>query len=267
MEVNEGNSSDKIYYEEQISESYLNEISLSDTPKLSSLMLSLMLENGWHASLPLKVFHTKSHGEILVRGEGYNTLGVCHQLSSGLSSNLNLRNTPLLAYWPILDIYLSNVEGTSFMCLTSISTHMDDWKSFMEFGIEKSHEMISYNLSWIALLSEWNYRSSTKPCYLVQVNLIELYNKSHEGFMLSRDQENASIGLKLRFKLYCDATLTCVDQTLTVLAWSCILKKSWSLSGVEQNLFLNQEPDQLVSKSNRALKLESMPVLGARNFA
>jgi len=82
--------------------------------------------------------------------------------STRVSSNLNLGNTPLLAYWPFSNIYLSNVEGASFMCLTSISTHMDDWKSFMKFGIKKSHKMISYNLSWMALLSEWNYRSSTK---------------------------------------------------------------------------------------------------------
>ena len=37
-------SSDKIYYDEQILESCLDQISLSDAPKLSSLMLSLMLE-------------------------------------------------------------------------------------------------------------------------------------------------------------------------------------------------------------------------------
>ena len=58
------------------------------------------------------------------------------------------------------------------------------------------------------------------------MTLIELYNKSHEGFVLSRDQENASIGLKLGFKLYCDATLTDVDQLLIVLAWSYTLNKS-----------------------------------------
>ena len=74
--------------------------------------------------------------------------------STRVSFNLNLGNTPLLAYWPFLDIYQSNVEGTPFMCLTSISTHMDHWKSFMKFGIKKSHEMISYNLSRIALLGE-----------------------------------------------------------------------------------------------------------------
>ena len=82
MKANEGNSSNKIYYEEQISESCLDQISLSDTPKLSSLMLSLMLENGWHASLPLKVFHTESQGKIPIRGEGCNTPGVSHELSS-----------------------------------------------------------------------------------------------------------------------------------------------------------------------------------------
>ena len=89
MEVNERNSLHKIYYEEQILESYLNQFSLSDTPKLRSLLLSLMLENGWHASLPLKVLRTKSWGEILIRREGYNTLGVSHKLNSG--SELNTR--------------------------------------------------------------------------------------------------------------------------------------------------------------------------------
>ena len=46
----------------------LDPISLSDTPKLCSLRLSLILENGGHASLPLKVFRTESRGEILIRG-------------------------------------------------------------------------------------------------------------------------------------------------------------------------------------------------------
>jgi hypothetical protein len=73
----------------------------------------------------------------------------------------------------------------------------------MKFGIKKSHEMISYILvgmtlliAGIALLSGWKYRLSTKPCNLAQMTLDELYNKSHEGFMLSNYQENASIGLK-----------------------------------------------------------------------
>ena len=54
----------------------------------------------------------------------------------------------------------------------------------------------SYNVDWIALLSKWEYEISTKPCYLAQMTLIELYNKSHEGFMLSKCQEKASIGRK-----------------------------------------------------------------------
>ena len=73
---------------------------------------------------------------------------------------------------------------------------MDDWKSFMKFGIKKSHEMISYNLSWIALLSEWNYRSSTKPHNWSQTTLLTLMNKGYEGFMLSKWLENASIDQK-----------------------------------------------------------------------
>jgi hypothetical protein len=46
-------------------------------------MLSQMLENGKHASLPLKVFRPESQDEILLRGEGCNILSVHHQLSSG----------------------------------------------------------------------------------------------------------------------------------------------------------------------------------------
>jgi hypothetical protein len=73
----------------------------------------------------------------------------------------------------------------------------------MKFEVKKSHEMISYIFvgmvllsAWIALLSEWKYRSSTKPYNLAQKTLDELYNKSHEGFMLSKSQENAPIGQK-----------------------------------------------------------------------
>ena len=98
---------------------------------------------------------------------------------------------------------LSNVGCTSFMCLTSISIYIDHWKSFMKFGIKKSHEMISYILVGMALLSvgiapliEWSYRSSTKPCNFAQLALDELYNKSHERSMLSKCPENAPIGHK-----------------------------------------------------------------------
>jgi hypothetical protein len=66
----------------------------------------------------------------------------------------------------------------------------------MKFRIKKSHEMISSIPIEITPLSEWNYRSSTKPCKLSQMTLDGLYNKSHEGFMLSKCQENARIGLK-----------------------------------------------------------------------
>ena len=66
----------------------------------------------------------------------------------------------------------------------------------MKFGAKKSHEMISYNLSWIASSGEWEYGMLTKPCYLSQMTLIELYNKSHEGFVLSKYQENALMDQK-----------------------------------------------------------------------
>ena len=152
------------------------------------------------------------------------------------------------------------------MCLASISIYIDPWKSFMKFGIKKSHEMISHISVGIALLSEWKHWSLNEPCNLAQMTLEELYNKSYKRFMSSRYQENASIGLKLLFKLYCDASLTYVDQSLRLLAWQWNLNKSWSLSGVEQTLFLDQEPDQLGTKSNRSSNLESTAVFRVRKF-
>jgi hypothetical protein len=49
-----------------------------------------------------------------------------------------------------------SVDVTSFMCLTSLSIYSDPWKSFMKFGIKKSHEMISYVFVSMVLLSVWN---------------------------------------------------------------------------------------------------------------
>jgi hypothetical protein len=66
----------------------------------------------------------------------------------------------------------------------------------MKFGIKKSHEMISHILVWIVLLSEGEHELSTKLGNLAQMTLIELYKKSHEGFMLRACLENPSIGLK-----------------------------------------------------------------------
>ena len=59
---------------------------------------------------------------------------------------------------------------------------MEKFREVWNQEIARNDEL---HLSWIALLSEWNYRSSTKPCYLTQVTLIELYNKIHEAFVLS----------------------------------------------------------------------------------
>ena len=145
-----------------------------------------------------------------------------------MSHHLNLDHAPLLICCPFQKVCLSNVGCTYFMCLTSISIYIDPWKSFMKFGIEKSYEMISDNLSRFALFSEWNFRSSTKPCNLTQMTLIKLYNKSHEGFVLSGGQDNTSIGLKLGFKLYRDATLTWFELYSRNFAWKCTLKQSCS---------------------------------------
>jgi hypothetical protein len=73
----------------------------------------------------------------------------------------------------------------------------------MKIEIKKSHKMISHVFVsmtlpsvGIAPLSGGNYRPSTKPCKLAQMTLDELYNNSHEGFMLNKCQENAPIDLK-----------------------------------------------------------------------
>jgi len=73
------------------------------------------------------------------------------------------------------------------------------------------------------------------------MSLDELYNKSHEGFMLSLCLENASIGLKPYVKLYQVATLTKAKVWLLFLFWGLTLNKSCSLAYVEQTLFNGQE--------------------------
>ena len=72
-----------------------------------------------------------------------NTPGVYHQLSNGfelkhdmlssdegvkiksirVSSNLNLDNTPLLTYGPLLKLGMSNVKHAYFMYITSTCIH------------------------------------------------------------------------------------------------------------------------------------------------
>jgi hypothetical protein len=89
----------------------------------------------------------------------------------------------------------------------------------MKFGVNKSHEMISYILvgmvllsAGIALISEWKYRSSTKPCNLAQKTLDGLYNKSCERFVLSKCPENAPMDQNGQFKFYRDTTLVRVEM-------------------------------------------------------
>ena len=114
--------------------------------------------------------------------------------------NLNLDNTPLLTCWPFSNVCLSGVKHGSFMSITLTSIYLHHWKSFMKFGAKKSHEMISYNLSWIVSPSEWEHGMSTKPCYLAQMTLIELYNKSQEGSCwanvkkMPQSVENSNLG-------------------------------------------------------------------------
>ena len=54
---------------------------------------------------------------------------------------------------PFLRYMLGWCYWNIFMCLTSIPIYIDPWKSFVKFGIKKSHEMISYILVGMILLS------------------------------------------------------------------------------------------------------------------
>ena len=116
--------------------------------------------------------------------------------STRVSPNLNLDNTPLLTWVPLLRLCKSNVKHAYFMYITSTCNHLDQWKSFMKFGIKRSHKMISYIFVRIVMLSEWKHWSLNEPCNLAQMTLEELYNQSYEKFMLSKWPENASIDQK-----------------------------------------------------------------------
>jgi hypothetical protein len=90
-----------------------------------------------------KVFRPESQDEILLREEGCNTPGVCHQLSNefelkhdrlsgaedvkvklmDMSPNLNLDNAPLLTCRPFPNVCSCNVTGT-FSCVSHHSLYI-----------------------------------------------------------------------------------------------------------------------------------------------
>ena len=124
---------------------------------------------------------------------------MCWKLLLEISPNLSFRRKGQnnVAYMLTLFKQMHEQCYTCYFHMPQLNTiYIDYWKSFIKFGIKKSHEMISYILAWIVLLSEWKIVMSTKPCNLDETTLIKLYNKSHEGFVLSKYQENASIGRK-----------------------------------------------------------------------
>ena len=65
MDAKEGNSLDNNLRRRASIRKCREQLGPSDTLKLSSLMLSLMLETGWQVSLPLKVFRIESRDAIL----------------------------------------------------------------------------------------------------------------------------------------------------------------------------------------------------------
>jgi len=91
-------------------------------------------------------------------------------------------------------------------------------------------------------------------------------NKSYEGFMLSKCQENASMDQKGQFQLYRDAALTQVKQCFQDQIWSLTLNKSLGLSGVLHTLFLDQDLIQLLSVLYSGLKFECSAILAPLKY-
>jgi hypothetical protein len=112
--------------------------------------------------------HTSATCETCIYGMCFETF---------VTSLWNICNIPVLIMFQCVYDRCSclvmqvSVYVTSFLCLTSLSIYSDPWKSFMKFGIKKSHEMISHILLKKAWLSEWNYRSLTKLCNFAQMTL------------------------------------------------------------------------------------------------
>ena len=74
-----------------------------------------------------------------------------------------------------------------------------------------------------------------------------------------------SVGIA-KLVLFHGMVLTYVDQLSGVLAWNWTLNKSWSLSGVQQTLFLDQDLIQLLSVSYSGLKFECSAALSPLKY-
>jgi hypothetical protein len=85
--------------------------------------------------------------------------------------------------------------------------------------------------------------------------------------MLSKCQENVSIGLNPSLKLYHDATLIRVEPGLLYQIWCCTLNKSCRPYHGEQTLFNGPKLIQYLALSNRAHEIESSAVLKLRKSA
>jgi hypothetical protein len=71
----------------------------------------------------------------------------------GDEPNLNLDVHHCFAYRPFSRYMLGWCYCNIFMCLTLVPIYTGHLKSFMKFGVKKSHEMISYILVGMTLLS------------------------------------------------------------------------------------------------------------------
>ena len=141
-------------------------------------------------------------------------------------------------------------------CLTFISIYHDYWKSLIKIQIKNPLEIANHMLVWIYWFRKYEHAKSIKSYNLDQTTLFELYNKSHEGLMLSKCQENTFIGLNIYFELSNYISLTKVEILFWSKIWSLTQNKSYRYFGVEQMLFMDQVMIQPLSASNSGYNIE-----------
>ena len=109
---------------------------------------------------------------------------------------------------------------------------------------------------WIKWRWACKVNQTLQPC---PNNSTWIYNKSYEGFMLRKCQENTSIGLNIQIELSNDLTLTKVEILFWSKKWSLTQNKSYRYFGVEQMLFMDQVMIQPLSASNSGIKTGRNP--------
>jgi hypothetical protein len=139
-------------------------------------------------------------------------------------------------------------------------------EKFHDVWNEKSHEMISYILVGMVLLSEWEHRSSTKSCNLAQMTLIDSTTKVMKGSCWVNVKKMSQLAWNPSLRVNQVAALTNIKLWLLYQQWSLTINKSCSLVCVLQTLFKDPSLNLHLSLSNRGYKFESTIVFSPRKI-